>query len=74
MSNERLFFTGGQSEDLNVQIIAEIGADSINISANNEWCGSTETGFGATVCVDVQRNDVERLYEILGKWLGKVSA
>jgi len=34
-----------------------------------DWCGDTETGFGAEVGHELTRGQAEELYKFLGRWL-----
>lgn len=70
MKKERLFFSAGEAGYKDLQVVAFTGGDTVSFSAEDEWCGCTETGFGATVSVDINRNDAEKLVEMLTKWLG----
>ena len=72
-TNERMFFEAG-NDDLGLQVVAFAGGKEIEFSANNDWCGSTETGFGATVTVSLTRDDAERLRDLLDAWLKTHSA
>jgi hypothetical protein len=65
---ERLFFETDK-EDPSCQAVAFKGAETMTISNNNDWCGDTETGFGATVSIDLTRADAMRLRDMLNKWL-----
>lgn len=38
---------------------------TLNVSVDNPWAGSTETGFGATCYVDLSKDDMIKF----GKWL-----
>ncbi len=65
---ERMFYEAGDN-DLGLQVVAFAGGLDVDFSANNEWCGSTETGFGATVTVSLNREDAARLRDWLNTWL-----
>lgn len=67
MHKDRLFFEAG-NDDLGLQVVSTEGG-SISFSINDEWCGSTETGFGATVTVDITKDDAIRLRDLLTEWL-----
>ena len=69
MTRERLFFESDANPDNNLQVVAYVGGDTAEFSANDEWCGSTETGFGATVSVSVDRDSAARLVTVLQQWL-----
>ena len=45
------------------------GKDSLGFSNNDDWCGDSETGFGATVAVELTREQVSKLHSALGDWL-----
>ena len=69
MEKERLFFEAG-NENWGLQVVETIDGN-LGFSANNEFCGSSETGFGATVTVDITKEDAKRLIELLNKWVGE---
>ena len=66
MEKKRFFFEAG-NDDKGLQVVETTGG-KLSFSANNDWCGSTETGFGATVTVDITKEDAKRLLELLTKW------
>lgn len=68
MSEDRLFFET-DVEDPGCQAVAFKGKDTMTISNNNDWCGDTESGFGATVSVTLTRADAKRLRDMLNEWL-----
>lgn len=68
MEGERVLFEAG-NDDLGCQIIATHGEGRITISNNDDWCGDSISGFGATVSVELSREDVSRLQEFLNIWL-----
>lgn len=67
MENRTLFTAGNDDNDL--QIVAEAGAKQIEVTSNCEWCGDTETGFGATVHVSITREEVVALRDFLDAWI-----
>jgi hypothetical protein len=67
--SERIFFSGGQSFSEDLQLVAVEGSKTCNFSAEDEWCGSSETGFGATVSVDLDRDEAKELVLKLQQWL-----
>lgn len=71
---ERILFEAGDAVNgidyLGIQIVGEIGGERLAISCNDEWCGSTETGFGATVSLDISKQDARRLRNYLNQYLG----
>lgn len=67
--NERIFFNGGKAFSEDLQVVAVEGSETCNFSTEDEWCGSTETGFGATVSVDLDRNEVKELILKLQQWI-----
>ncbi|OMH39761.1 hypothetical protein [Motiliproteus sp. MSK22-1] len=67
-TNDRLFYEAG-SDAQGCQIVAISGARHITVSNNDDLCGDSSTGFGATVAIDISRADVERLRDFLNQWL-----
>ena len=67
-ADQRSFFEAG-TDDLGLQVVAIDGNDRVNFSCNNDWCGDTQSGIGATVSVDITREDAQRLVAMLSKWL-----
>jgi len=68
MNEKRLFFET-EVEDPGCQATAYRGGDQLRISNNDDWCGDTETGFGATVSVGLTREDATRLRDMIDTWL-----
>ena len=70
MSDKKRFvFEAGESGYKDLQVVAIEGENTVYFSAEDEWCGSTETGFGATVGVEITRDDASRLIAMLTEWL-----
>lgn len=69
MAEERVYFQAGENGYKDLQVTAFEGGESLSFSAEDEWCGGTDTGFGATVSVDIKREDVKKLVDTLNKWL-----
>lgn len=46
-----------------------VSDSGLYFSNQDDWCGDTESGFGATVGVTLSRQQVEDLHESLGNWL-----
>lgn len=67
-NNERMYFEAGD-DDLGLQVVAFAGGKDLSFSCNNDWCGDTESGFGATVSVSLGREDAEKLRDFLDAWL-----
>jgi hypothetical protein len=63
---ERIIYT--TDSDPGIQVVPFDGG--ISISAQDDWCGDTETGFGATVSVQLTREQVAELHAALGRYLG----
>ena len=63
------FFFQTQVDDPGCQFVGNSGSDTASISNNHDWCGDTETGFGATVAVDLTRDDARRLRDTIDAWL-----
>lgn len=57
------------STDVGLQIIAEEEDNVIHVKAFDEWCGDTETGFGAEVSVDLDIGSAIKLRDFLNEWL-----
>jgi hypothetical protein len=70
--DENRFFFASTEGDPSLQV-TDGGDGELTFSANNDWCGSTETGFGATVMVSLPRADIARLHAQLGAWLAATS-
>lgn len=58
--------------DPGIQVVPFKGG--ISISAQDDWCGSSETGFGATVSVQLTREQAVAFHEALGRYLATHSA
>ena len=43
--------------------------DKLHITASNDWAGCTETGFGESGNVTLNKEQVKELYEFLGRFL-----
>ena len=67
--NEKRFFFETDNEDPGCQAVAIQGEPTVSISNTDDWCGSTETGFGAIVSIDLTREDARRLVLMLNEWL-----
>ena len=68
MSDDRFFFdVSATRPDVDMQVVACDG--KVNFSINNDWCGNTESGFGATVDIDINREDTQKLISVLQEWL-----
>lgn len=64
--NERLIFDTDSDPGLQVVTLATGG---LSFSNNDDWCGDTESGFGATVAIELKHAQVEALHVALGLWL-----
>lgn len=58
--------------DPGMQVVVT-GADTLGFSNSDDWCGDTESGFGAIVSVDLSRKQVAKLHAALGRWLATPS-
>lgn len=58
-----------EGEDKNLQVIACEGARTVSFSLEDEWYGDSDSGFGATLYIDVTREDAAKLVAMLTKWL-----
>jgi hypothetical protein len=63
--NQRLLYD--TDSDPGIQIVPL--DDGISISAQDDWCGDTESGFGATVSVPLTREQVVALRDALSAYL-----
>ena len=52
-----------------IELQVNFKTDGVYIEIENDFCGSTETGFGATVGMDLNREEVETLYNFFKKCL-----
>lgn len=43
--------------------------NGLRVHCHCDWCGDTESGFGAEVGYDLTFEQAKELYEFLGKWL-----
>lgn len=43
--------------------------NGLRVHCHCDWCGDTESGFGAEVGYDLTLEQAKELYEFLGKWL-----
>ena len=67
--DEKRFFFETDIDDPGCQAVAIQGEPTVSISNNSDSCGSTETGLGATVAVELTREDARRLVVMLNEWL-----
>jgi hypothetical protein len=49
--------------------VTELEDGRLSFSCQDDWCGDTEFGFGATVNVDISREQVADLAQSLINWL-----
>lgn len=60
--------------DPGMQVVATSDSPPRLVFSNqDDWCGSTESGFGATVAIELKREQVAQLHAALGEWLGEGS-
>lgn len=64
---ERLIFDTDSDPGMQVVVTGE----GLSFSNQDDWCGDTESGFGATVAIRLSRQQVQTLYEALGRWLDR---
>jgi len=67
-----LYLEDKQGLDQGMNVIS--GDKRLYFNCYDEWCGSTETGFGAEVTATLNIEQVKELYKYLGEWLAKNSA
>lgn len=65
--DERLIFDTDSDPGMQVVVTGE----GLSFSNQDDWCGDTESGFGATVAIQLSRQQVQTLYEALGRWLDR---
>lgn len=56
-------------QDFSVSIDLKEKADNIYIEIEDEWCGDTESGFGALVGINLNGDQVKKVHDFLGNWL-----
>lgn len=66
MTRERLVYD--TDTDPGVQVVMTSDT-SLSFSCQDDWCGDTESGFGATVNVELDIEQVRELWSALGYWL-----
>lgn len=54
--------------DPGMQVVA-ISDGKLSFSCNDDWCGDSESGFGATVAIEIDREQVSELAQSLVAWL-----
>ena len=64
----RTIFNAGDEEN-NIQIVGIEGNTKLDLTSYCEWCGDTESGFGATVSVPITRKEATALRDFLDNWL-----
>ena len=69
LENDMRFFFHTEAEDPGCQFVGNSGEPTATISNNNDWCGDTESGFGATVAIELTRADAKRLRDTIDAWL-----
>lgn len=45
--------------------------DGLYVHCHCDWCGDSESGFGAEVGHDLTISQARELYDFLGRWLGR---
>ena len=70
---ERFFFET-DAKDPSCQFVGNADEDTATISNNDDWCGDTESGFGATVSIQLTRDDARRLRDAIDAWLASTTA
>lgn len=65
----RMMFTAAETEDTgdNMQIVT--GKDRLQITIEEPWAGSTETGFGYTCHMDLTKEQAKELADFINAWL-----
>lgn len=56
-------------QDFSVSIDFKAKTDGVYIEAADEWCGDTNSGFGALVGIDLTPEEVLKVYNFLGEWI-----
>ena len=57
--------------DFSTSIDFKVKDDGVYIEIVDEWCGDTESGFGALLGADLDRDQVKELCAFLSDWLNK---
>lgn len=65
--NDRLIYE--TDSDPGMQVVAT--PDGLSFSNQDDWCGDSVHGFGATVAVTLTVEQVQALHNALGRWLDK---
>lgn len=65
---ERYFFQT-EREDPGCQFVGVQGADTATITNSDDCCGDTESGLGASVTIELSRDDAKRLSDTIMEWL-----
>ena len=65
MNKNRLVFD--TDSDPGMQVV--VAGDGLSFSNQDDWCGDSESGFGATVAVTLSREQVIALNCALTEWL-----
>lgn len=65
-THERLIFTVGDGYATGLDVI-DCG-DTVSFHNHDDWCGDTESGFGAEVIISVKHDDVLKLIIGLSAW------
>ncbi len=53
----------------NMQAHFRFEKDKLYISIENPWCGDTESGFGATTCINLDKEAAKQLYDLIEKFI-----
>lgn len=67
-------YRGEESFDQRVTLTPQGEEGSIQICAESDWWGDTETGFGADVSVSISREGAQKIRDYLSEWLAKPQA
>ena len=72
LANEKRFYLNlGENSFKDLQITGFEGEETLSFSANDEWCGDSVSGFGATVSVELDKEKIKTLANFLNDWLAK---
>lgn len=56
-------------QDSSVSMDINAQSSDVYISIENEWCGDSQSGFGANVSISLNYKQAIQVYEFIGKWI-----
>ena len=66
MTEERVWI---YEDDIEDGVQAVLYNKGVHITCFSNWCGDSETGYGASISYDLPIEQVKSLYKFLGAWL-----